>query len=503
MRNISFIIPHYQKQDTLPRVLRELGLQLHPNDQVMVVDDHSPDGLPEVGDCGCIEIIRPPKHTPHIYRLNTLRNHGLKNARYDCVVVLDPDCQPNPHFTDYARRLYDPAVLYGGKITYLREDGYTPDPRESHFRSKSNWVDRSDSGGYRIWGGCMMFSKRRAYMVGGFDEDYNGGWGCDDNDFAIKMYHSGVRLRYSPRLHVLHLDDYPEYGGYQRNRRLGNRKTELYRRKLDGVTPYKPRVLVQVTTLHRPKYLSQCLMALFRQRIPVRVLLQNQMDDTDETLEEVDRWRHRWCINYVYNHRVYPLGWMKHFNMKHACEEGYDYYLTVDDDMTVMPDTLHRLVAFLDKHPEYHAVSGWMNQHDEKRMLGGKLTKRGDELWFQDYAHRGDIGFMDVDYVNGGYTLFRLDPLILFDYRLNFFEEWDYSLTLRERGCGMASLPSAGAWHKILWTSTGKPRKYNGTPMYKRLRYDGETIEHDRGYFKDKWGVTPRQDKEMIEYEYG
>ena len=65
VRNLSIIIPFYEKYEALKKTWEELHLQLHPDDQVLVVDDWSPNGVPDF-DCPCTKIIRPPKHEPHI-----------------------------------------------------------------------------------------------------------------------------------------------------------------------------------------------------------------------------------------------------------------------------------------------------------------------------------------------------------------------------------------------------------------------------------------------------
>ena len=90
-------IPFFQKQEALRKTWGELQLQINPEDMITIVDDYSPDGVPDF-DCQCTEVIRPPKHTPlppgyepHIYRLNTLRNYGVEHAKHDACIILDPD----------------------------------------------------------------------------------------------------------------------------------------------------------------------------------------------------------------------------------------------------------------------------------------------------------------------------------------------------------------------------------------------------------------------------
>jgi len=137
MRGISIIVPFYKKKAAWKKTFSELKIQLSPGDEVIVVDDHSPSGI---GTCGCqaLTIVRPPKREPHIYRLNTLRNLGIKTAKNDAIVILDPDCIPNKNFLHNARRIFDPSVLFAGRIDYLNEDGdmLKLDPRRAGGNSR-------------------------------------------------------------------------------------------------------------------------------------------------------------------------------------------------------------------------------------------------------------------------------------------------------------------------------------------------------------------------------
>ena len=94
INQISLLVPHYQKQRTLPLVLDRLTLQISPKDEIIIIDDHSPDGVPDC-DCPRVRIIQPPKKEPHRWRLNTLRNFGIKAAKNDAILFLDPDCLPD------------------------------------------------------------------------------------------------------------------------------------------------------------------------------------------------------------------------------------------------------------------------------------------------------------------------------------------------------------------------------------------------------------------------
>ena len=223
IKNLSILIPHYQKQDILVKTWEELQLQLHPQDEILIIDDYSPDGVPEF-DCNCTKVVHPPeKLTPHIYRLNTLRNYGLEQAHHDACLILDPDCLPSPHFLDNARKICDPTVLFGGRIDKTTKEGEIKQDIRVRDNVTDRWVDVGDrqTPGVEIYGGCMLFSRSRTKLFGWFDTDFDGVWGAEEHEFASRAYHSGMRLRYTSLLHVTHQwHPHVTREGYERNRKL-------------------------------------------------------------------------------------------------------------------------------------------------------------------------------------------------------------------------------------------------------------------------------------------
>ena len=121
-RPIRIIIPHYQKQSHLRQLLNILNSQLYGNSEIIIVDDYSPDPMPEL--CDKAKVIRPSTPRKEQYRLNHLRSLGVKTAKNDCIIILDPDCHPvSDKFTEHASKIFDPVIIYGGRIDYINEDG--------------------------------------------------------------------------------------------------------------------------------------------------------------------------------------------------------------------------------------------------------------------------------------------------------------------------------------------------------------------------------------------
>ena len=294
--NLSIIVPYYQKAAAFKHTWQSLEPQLAFGDEVIIVDDHSPDGFPFKSHW--FHIVKTSETAEHVYRINRNRNIGIGEARNDAILILDPDCLPSPMLLQEARKLFNPAIVHGGRIDYLQLDGsITKDPRlmwnqfglhdlHSHF------VDEFEYGEMAIWGGCILFSKLRTSMIGWFTEKiYDGRWGITENDFANKCYHSGLRLRYASELRVYHQWHQEWREGYSDNRMLFRKRKAQYHTALHDVTPYKPKTLVKVGNIAEGQ-LSEVLQTVFQHETPVKVSL----DFSQIDLRELKFWLGRYCI---------------------------------------------------------------------------------------------------------------------------------------------------------------------------------------------------------------
>jgi len=498
IRHFSIVIPHYEKRDTLEKVLDELRIQINPEDEIIIVDDHSPNGVP---DCECpnIKIIQPEKRVPHIYRLNTLRNTGIKYAKNDTIIILDPDCIPNPHFMKWARRIRDSAVLFAGLIDFVRKDGsILSDPRGKNRRSR--WVDLVDISSGMVWGGCMMFNKSRTKLIGWFDTSYDEHWGAEDHDFGARCFHSGMRIRYEPRLAVVH--QYHEKNPAKirqeqqnkRNLALWKGKLRVYSTALNVVTPYVPAVSVNIVTMLRPYFIEQCVRSIFRSRIPLRLYLVNQGDNSKKQADAIKWWKSRWAVKYIYNEEMEPLTKVRNEILLDAKKNKMKYHITLDDDTTVIPRSIETLVRVAEENPEYNAIAGYIFElPPQKRMLGGYIDHMNHIYYDLPQITNWDV--TEVEYLSTGFTLIRLNSLVLFDEDYEFgWDDWDWSLMMRQKGLKLGVCGKAGVTHRILFTPKGM-KKRNDSPEYRAIRFNGERRSQMDKIFKSKWGHLPSAPK--------
>ena len=476
-RSISIILPFYKKKRALRKTLSELLLQVDHEDELIVVNDYSPGG---VGACGCLKeltIIKPPRLDTHIYRLNTLRNLGIEKAKNDAVIILDPDCVPNDYFLENARKMFDPSVMFAGKIDKYNEDGtIKEDPRNKDSR----WIDTGPNPGSEVYGGCMFFSKTKALMAGGFDEAFDGSWGAEEHEFSNRMYHIGVRLRYAPELQVKHLWHPKWTGGASKNIDLWKQKTELNKIHIPGFDPY---VIVHLIGWTRPEYVDQVMRCIFRERIPIKVRFVNLA--CKKTAKALDPWRDRIAVDVVDLPEKMPPAKVRNMSMQYYADKGNPMMIFLDDDIFFKPGLIEGLLRDMINHPEYHAITGGVIDKIQPRRLGGRVINK-QHKYFAPFT-----GVKDSDFVSCGVLAVRLDPLVLFDDEYRFgWNDWDWSNILTTAGFKLGCSGDRTAYHRMLMTSHGLVH-HKDRGDYAKFRYDRERINAMTDRYEKKWGYRP------------
>lgn len=89
---LSVIIPAYNEEQMLPRLLHALRAQLHKGDEIIVVDNNSTDKTYAVA-----------RRLAKVYRckeqgISPARNYGAKRARGEVLAFLDADVLPGPQW---------------------------------------------------------------------------------------------------------------------------------------------------------------------------------------------------------------------------------------------------------------------------------------------------------------------------------------------------------------------------------------------------------------------
>jgi len=226
--------------DYLQRTLDAVLKQLHNNDSLVVVDDSSCAEVGEYlrvmdGDYPQFQVIyrhRPASiHAVYPWRLASSRNMGVEAlGNRSAYVFLDADCLPCEDWLEAYRGAIGPfRVIFGRTDHQLTGDQVQPDPRVELTGNPD--VRREVSLFERGGGGNMLVSTDAFHILNGFDESYDGGFGYEETDFAVRAYQADVEVLYCEAAQVLHLRhqrNKEHFHNLDRNRRMFQARTRLF-----------------------------------------------------------------------------------------------------------------------------------------------------------------------------------------------------------------------------------------------------------------------------------
>ncbi|HEX2501374.1 MAG TPA: glycosyltransferase [Methylomirabilota bacterium] len=222
---VSFVIPTFDGEATLPLVLDALARQTAGRDfEVVVVDDGSRDATPRVLEAYSapyrLRVLRQPNQGPA-----AARNQGVREARGQLIVFLGDDTVPEPEFL--TQHLTAHAQHPDGRVAVL---GYTTWPagwRVTPFLFQIN--EYGLQFGYRLiadpenvpfnffYTSNVSLARSLLLEAGLFDTDLpHAAW--EDAELAYRLSRLGMRLVYRPgavtRHH--HLMTFEGFRGRQR-----------------------------------------------------------------------------------------------------------------------------------------------------------------------------------------------------------------------------------------------------------------------------------------------
>ena len=259
-RTLSVVITTYNRPDALAAVVRACFMQNDQNFEIIIADDGS-----TANTRACVEELARGAPVPvrHVwqpdegFRAAMARNRGTLAASGEYIVFLDGDCIPQRDFVARHRALARPGCLVSGSRILLGEAltrrvlaenidvAGTTLPTLLRWRLAGDmnkalqlavrWPDlgRTRRGfSWRRIKSCNLGVWRSDLeRVNGFDESFTG-WGHEDSDLVVRLFHAGVRRRDGAfATEVFHL----WHREAQRDQESSNRKTVL-ERAAQGVT---------------------------------------------------------------------------------------------------------------------------------------------------------------------------------------------------------------------------------------------------------------------------
>lgn len=194
---VSVVVPYFEAQQQLDRVLAALRAQTHPAQrlQVVVADDGSAQP-PRVGPD--VQLVRQPDQG---FRAAAARNLGAGAADGDVLLFLDGDTVPEP---DYVRRLCRLPALTSDALTVgrRRHADFATDPPTG--LSEPGWLRDNyaasadllevDDRSYRYVISAVLGLHRDLFAeVGGFSEAFTA-YGGEDWELAHRAFVAGAVL---------------------------------------------------------------------------------------------------------------------------------------------------------------------------------------------------------------------------------------------------------------------------------------------------------------------
>ena len=262
----TVVIPAFNAERTIGRVLEALARQARPPAAVIVVDDLSTDATAEVAESHGATVVR----AEHRLQAGGARNRGWEEATTPTVVFLDSDAVPADDWSvGLERALAEfPGAVVGCARTFAPTStwGWV-----SHLHVETPYLPR---GGPRevpfVSSYCMAVP---AALPVRFDASYGG----EDALFCLDALDEGARLVFDPRFTARHDHDRSTFAALRRQQdrlayglsRLGAVQREGFVKRVVSRVPLHYFLLLRLPVLYRRLDEDDALRRRFRRLLPL------------------------------------------------------------------------------------------------------------------------------------------------------------------------------------------------------------------------------------------
>ena len=204
----TVVIPAYNAERTIGRVIRSLREQVQAPAEIIVVDDCSTDGTAPAAASEGATVVSLEKHA----FAGGARNVGWQRAASPVVVFLDADAIPADGWgTGLARALEEhPGALIGCARTF---DSRTSWGWVAHLQSETPFLPLGEPREVPFLSSYCVAVPRDAPFR--WDESYGG----EDGAFSADAAAAGYRLVFDPRFHAHHDHDRETFADLRRQQR--------------------------------------------------------------------------------------------------------------------------------------------------------------------------------------------------------------------------------------------------------------------------------------------
>lgn len=206
-KSLAVIITTCNRPYLLKNLVSQIKPQLGDDDTIIIVNDGDEGSVHKLGlDYPTI------LHCKDYYAVSSARNMGMKtaiNMGYDWGVFVDDDVILSDNWLKrFRQKGMDKNTVYAGKITTSEDEKIDCRANEGTV-SKFSLVDA---------GGCNFCVHLPSLSeVGGYDEDFDGKYGCEDLELMYRLLiKEDWDLKYLPEAKMINLQA-PPSEGYRRD----------------------------------------------------------------------------------------------------------------------------------------------------------------------------------------------------------------------------------------------------------------------------------------------
>lgn len=217
--SVSVVIPSYKGQALLAQHLPEVAKQLQSGDEIIVVDDASPE--PDTTESWIQEqakkyqkqgvSLRCLKH-PKNLRFSAAVNTGVSAAQHALVWLLNNDVSPiTENSVEKAHRLFaNEATLFAvgcAEVQSLAPNAQRFGRGTGNFQRGllTHWYDSEQNSTKTLWtaGGSMFVDRAKFLEIGGMDTLFYPAYE-EDRDLSYRALKAGWSVRHAPEIVVHH-----------------------------------------------------------------------------------------------------------------------------------------------------------------------------------------------------------------------------------------------------------------------------------------------------------
>ncbi|TMK58976.1 MAG: glycosyltransferase family 2 protein [Actinobacteria bacterium] len=214
MTSISIVIPVHGRAHLTERCLDLMLSDLDERCEVVVVDDASPDGTPDLlaRYADRVRVVRLEENAGFAVACN----RGAEAAAGESLVFLNNDTEPRPGWLESLRRYADDhlrAAVMGAKLLYptgtvqhagivFGQDGY-PHHLYAGFPSEHPAVSHPRRL-QAVTAACMWVDRAAFDRVGGFDTGFHNS--LEDVDLCLRIGQAGGEVHYCPEAELVHME---------------------------------------------------------------------------------------------------------------------------------------------------------------------------------------------------------------------------------------------------------------------------------------------------------